>query len=102
MTKIEMLALTRKYESKWATKFEREVALYIDGQYATRGPASHARLTCRNGWKGWEEVISPSRLTWEIDYSGRGGDEDKEHLCWGTGVRLNCLEIVEWLNNNPT
>lgn len=102
MTKDQMLALPRKYESKWASSFEREVALYIDGEYATRGPAGHALLTCRNGWKGWEEIISPSRLTWEIDYSGRGGDEDREFLCWGTGIRLSSEEMFQWLRNNPT
>lgn len=102
MNKIEMLALSRKYESRWSTKFEREVALYIDGRYAARGPASEARHAAYYGWKGWDEVISPSRLTWEIDYSGRGGDEDTPYLCWGTGVRLSCEEMVQWLNNNPT
>lgn len=102
MSKEAMLTLPRKYQSKYSADREREVALYIDGQYATRGPASHARHPAYYGYRGWEEVISPSRLTWEIDYCGRSVDEDTPYLCWGTGVRLTCSEILEWLNNNPT
>lgn len=101
MTKDQMLSLPRKYESKWANFNEREVAIYIDGDYATRGPASHARLTCHYGFRAYD-VIHPSRITWQLDtWHGRRGDDDVENLCWESDVRLTCEEMLEWLNNNP-
>ena len=102
MTKDQMLSLPRKYESKYANLPERDVALYIDGEYITRGPASQARQTCWAGWRTWNGAVEPSRITWQLDsWYGRRGDGDVENLCWESDIRLTCKEMLEWLNNNP-
>ena len=99
MTKADMLTLPLKYESQYANGREREVAMYIDGRYLARGPARTARQACYSGWKGWDEVVHPSRITWELDsWEGRRGDGDREYLCWGSGVYLSCAEMADWLS----
>lgn len=101
MTKDQMLALPRKYEGKYANFSEREVALYIDGEYITRGPVSQARQTCWAGWKTWGGFVGPSRITWELDtFFGSRGEGDTECLCWTSGIRLSCEEMLEWLDKN--
>ena len=103
MTKADMLTLPLKYESQYANGREREVAMYIDGKYLARGPAHTARQACCSGWGGgwggWYEMISPSRITWELDsWNGRRGDDDREYLCWGSGIYLSCAEMLDWLS----
>ena len=99
MTKDQMLSLPRKYEGKYANFPEREVALYVDGEYITRGPASQARETCRFGLLTWGKTVHPSRITWELDtFFGSLGEGDVECLCWTSGVRLSCEEMLEWLD----
>ena len=99
ITKEEMLALPRKYESVYENGREREVAIYIDGEYASRGPASHARQTCQYGFASWNGIIPPSRITWELDsFWGKRGERDETYLCWDSGIRLTSEEMLGWLN----
>lgn len=74
---------------------EREVAMYIDGQYATRGPASAGRQAASYGWRGLVDTISPTRITWEIDTpTGR----DRPDLCW-RGATLSSAAFLAWLDS---
>jgi len=74
---------------------EREVALYIDGGYITRGPASTGRVAALNGWKEYDHVVPPSRLTWELDRPAYG-DHDAPNLCWGNGT-MTSEQFLAWL-----
>lgn len=89
-----MLPLFYKHESP---PREREVAMYIDGQYITRGPARTGRQSALWGWNaGWGNVVAPERLTWELDrYPARDG-HDVTYLCWG-GERLTSEAYLAWL-----
>lgn len=74
---------------------EREVALYIDGHYVTRGPASMGRQAARFGWNaGWGNVVPPERLTWELD---RCAWNDRPNLCWGNET-LTSEAFLAWLD----
>lgn len=76
---------------------EREVALYIDGHYAARGPASEGEKTARFGFPSWNDLIPTCRLTWERD---RGPfSYDTPYLCWTSGERLSSEELLAWLAN---
>lgn len=72
---------------------EREVALYIDGNYATRGPASTGKQAALYGWSGLSERVEPSRLTWELD---RCSWNDRPNLCWGN-EKLTSEQFLAWL-----
>lgn len=78
---------------------EREVALYIDGKYVARGPCSHAERPARYGFDGWNEVVSPDRLTFELDQNSWGMDTPERHdrpfMCWGLGT-MSAVEFLAW------
>jgi hypothetical protein len=76
---------------------EREVALYIDGRYATRGPASAGERTARYGWPGGDEVVAPERLSWELDRFT--GLFDRPCLCWGN-EKLTSAQFLAWLRES--
>lgn len=78
-------------------KREREVALYIDGRYAARGPASESERTARFGFPSWNDIIPTCRLTWERDQNPHGWD--RPDLCWTSGERLSSEELLAWLAN---
>ena len=78
---------------------EREVAMYIDGGYITRGPAGQGEMTARRGWNaGWGTFIAPERLTWELDRNT--GGPDRPNLCWGN-ERLTSEQFLAWLRDAP-
>lgn len=93
MTKTEMLALPRCYADALG---ERECALYIDGQYVTRGPVSQGLGPATHGWFG-QESAPPERITFELDAPTFPGGRDVRNLCWQSGVRLTAAEFVVWL-----
>lgn len=94
MTKEEMVILPLYYAAE--PSMEREVALYIDGIYVTRGPARQGEMAARWGWKGYSETVDPSRLTWELDRCSWGAD--RQFLCWGN-PKFSNEEFLSWLNN---
>jgi hypothetical protein len=75
---------------------EREVALYIDGKYLTRGPASTGRRAARYGWDGGSETVAPSRLTWELDRTPGTLWGDRPMLTWGN-EQMNSEQFLAWL-----
>lgn len=87
--------LTRYYRDE-STR-EREVALYIDGKYATRGPASEGERPARYGFEAITERVAPLRLSWELDRST--GGFDRPCLCWG-GERLTSEAFLAWLRES--
>lgn len=69
---------------------EREVAIYIDGNYVCRGPASEAVSPARYGTR----CVPADRLAFELDRPW-GNASDRPCLCWGTG-RLSPAEFLAW------
>lgn len=75
---------------------EREVALFIDGKYVTRGPASVGRRAARSGYPGLDETVPPSRLTWQLDTAAHEWMGDKPCLMWG-GENITSQQFLTWL-----
>lgn len=94
-----MSSLPRMYQGSGYQDREREVALFIDGAYVTRGAASAARIPALHGWRGWNETVPPARLSFVLDRCGWSEDpaRDRPDLCWG-GARLTSAEFLTWLD----
>lgn len=73
---------------------EREVAVYLDGKYLARGPASEGEDAARYGWRGYNERVSKDRQMWELDHNA--GGSDRPNLCWGN-AKLTNEEFLAWL-----
>ena len=91
MDKETMLSLPRHY----ADGREREVAMYVRGEYAARDAASRGRDTAKYGLHSFDGFALPPEVTWELDVPANG--RDVPNLCWATGIRLTSEEFLAWL-----
>lgn len=75
----------------------REVALYIDGKYVTRGPCTQACDPARWGFRGLGEVVSPDRMLFELDCTPDWDPSDRVSLMWGRAAeRLTAAQFLAW------
>ncbi len=91
--------LTRRYRAE-PTR-DREIALYIDGSYVCRGPATEAVPVARFGYNGNEWVV-PRRCAFELDQCSWSADADTDRpsMCWG-GPRMTPEAFLAWIKANP-
>lgn len=88
------MSLSRYYKDQ-PTR-EREVAMYIDGHYVTRGPASEGRQSARDGFRGIGTTVAPARIAWELDAPTFG--KDRPAMNW-QGATLSSAEFLAWLDS---
>jgi len=95
-----MSNLPKTYQSSHYAGRAREVALFIDGDYVTRGPWYDAINPARDGFRGWNGTIPTARLTFQLDRRSDNvsPERDAPDLCWGN-ASLSASEFLAWANS---